>query len=187
MRFAKLIAATALAASLLSACNDKTATPAAADPAALVKATTEAVSAALAARDAEDTKIHGDPGPAVYFVNLRDGETVTSPFRVAFGLYGAGIAPASPPGMDMSKAKPPAAGALPTGHHHLLIDTEMSAEELKSAIPKDDNHVHFGGGQTEYVLMLPAGTHTLQLVLGDNMHTPANPPVMSKKITITVK
>jgi hypothetical protein len=184
----KLAATTILAAGLLAACTPTT--PAGPDPAALAKATTDAVNAALAARDADDTKIHGDAGPAVYFVNLRDGETVTSPFRVVFGLYGMGIAPAGPPAADAGKAKPgatPAPAAVPTGHHHLLIDTTMSDEELKSAIPKDATHMHFGGGQTETVLQLPAGTHTLQLVLGDNMHTPASPPVMSKKITITVK
>ena len=175
MRMLAQLSVVALAAGLLTGCNDnKPATPAAPDPAALAQLTTEAVNAALAARDADDTKIHSDAGPAVYFVNLRDGETVTSPFRVVFGLYGLGVAPA---GVDKEK----------TGHHHLLIDTELSAEELKAAIPNDAQHMHFGAGQTETVLQLPQGSHTLQLILGDKMHTPSDPPIMSKKITVTVK
>jgi hypothetical protein len=126
---------------------------------------------------AEATSVHTDPGPAVYFVNLKDGDTVSSPFRVVFGVHGAGwgVAPA-----EVDKPN--------TGHHHLLIDTELSEEEKQFAIPKDDQHLHFGAGQTETVLMLPAGQHTLQLVFGDlrhELHKPA--PIMSQKITITVK
>lgn len=175
-----LLAASILAISAfgLAACNESpggtaSTTPAAApaaDPALIKKA----VDDALAARDADDTKIHADAGPAVYFVNLRDGETVTSPFRVAFGVYGMGVAPALT-AKEM------------TGHHHLLIDTELSAEEMKFAIPKDDKHIHYGGGQTETQLMLPAGQHTLQIVFGDKNHEQFSPPIMSKKITINVK
>jgi hypothetical protein len=74
-----------------------------------------------------------------------------------------------------------------TGHHHLLIDTELSPEELKQPIPADDKHRHFGGGQTEVMLTLPPGPHTLQLVLGDWSHIPHNPPVMSPVVKVTVK
>jgi hypothetical protein len=73
-----------------------------------------------------------------------------------------------------------------TGHHHLLIDTKLSDEELKRAIAADAQHVHFGGGQTETMVTLPPGQHTLQLVLGDHSHVPHNPPVMSPVVTITV-
>jgi hypothetical protein len=73
------------------------------------------------------------------------------------------------------------------GHHHLIIDTQLSPEQLKQPIPADDQHRHFGGGQTETVLTLPPGPHTLQLVLGDWSHIPHNPPVMSPVIKITVK
>jgi Domain of unknown function (DUF4399) len=173
MRHTTLIAASVFVLAL-AACNDKTAGPATPDSAALAATTQTAVAAALAARDAEDAKIHSDAGPAVYFANLRDGETVTSPVRVVFGLYGMGIAPA---GTDKEM----------TGHHHLLIDTELTPEELKSAIPNDAQHMHFGGGQTEVVLQLPAGLHTLQLVVGNKGHEQLTPPVMSKKITINVK
>lgn len=113
-------------------------------------------------------------GAVVYFINVKDGDTVTSPFKVQFGLSGMGVAPAG-----VEKAN--------TGHHHLLIDTTLSADELKAPIPADDKHKHFGGGQTETMVTLPPGKHTLQLVLGDWTHIPFNPPVMSPVITVTVK
>lgn len=112
--------------------------------------------------------------PAAYFIDLKDGDTVTSPVKVKFGVDGVEIAPA---GTD----KPG------TGHFHLLIDTEMTADELKNAIPNDDNHRHYGKGQTEAEVKLESGKHTLQLLMGDGNHVPHNPPVMSDKITVTVK
>jgi len=114
------------------------------------------------------------PGAAVYIINPKDGDTLTSPFKVQFGLTGMGIAPA---GVEKPN----------TGHHHLLIDTKLTDEQLKAAIPSDDKHRHFGGGQTEAMITLPPGEHTLQLVLGDWSHVPHKPPVMSTPITITVK
>ena len=112
-------------------------------------------------------------GAEVYFIGIEDGATVSSPVTIRFGLKGMGVAPA---GTDKEK----------TGHHHLIINEAIEGEELNEPIPADENHVHFGGGQTEVTLDLPAGTHTLQLVLGDWSHIPHNPPVMSKRITVTV-
>jgi uncharacterized protein DUF4399 len=114
------------------------------------------------------------PGATVYIINLRDGDTVTSPFKVEFGLTGMGVAPA---GVEKPN----------TGHHHLIIDTTLTPEQLKAPIPSDAQHVHFGGGQTEAMVTLPPGPHTLQLVLGDWSHVPHEPPVMSQVIKITVK
>lgn len=114
------------------------------------------------------------PGAKVYFINLKDGDTVKSPFKVQFGLSGMGVAPA---GTEKEK----------TGHHHLLINAELKGEALKEPIIADDQHKHFGGGQTETSVTLPAGKHTLQLVLGDWTHIPHDPPVMSEKITVTVE
>ena len=113
-------------------------------------------------------------GAAVYFVNLADGDTVKNPVLVQFGLRGMGVAPA---GTEKEG----------TGHHHLIIDEAIEGEELNEPVPSDDNHRHFGGGQTEISVELPAGSHTLQLVLGDHNHIPHNPPVMSERITITVE
>jgi hypothetical protein len=117
------------------------------------------------------------PSPAgakVYIINLKDGAEVTSPFLVQFGLSGMGIAPA---GVEKPN----------TGHHHLLIDTKMTDEQMKAPIPADDTHKHFGGGQTEAMVTLAPGKHTLQLLLADWTHIPHAPPVMSAPITITVK
>jgi len=113
-------------------------------------------------------------GAKVYIINLKDGAEVTSPFLVQFGLSGMGVAPA---GVEKPN----------TGHHHLLIDTKLTEEQMKQPIPADDTHKHFGGGQTEAMVTLTPGTHTLQLVLADWTHIPHAPPVMSEPITITVK
>jgi hypothetical protein len=108
-----------------------------------------------------------------YIVSPHDGATVKNPVTVVFGLRnGWGVAPA---GVQKDK----------TGHHHLLIDVALPA--AGAAIPKDEHHRHFGGGQTETTLELSPGTHTLQLLLGDFVHVPHDPPVMSKQITITVE
>jgi glutaredoxin-related protein len=74
-----------------------------------------------------------------------------------------------------------------TGHHHLLIDSTLSGDELKQPIPMDDSHRHFGNGQTEAMITLPPGSHKLQLVLGDWSHIPQAPPVMSDVITVPVR
>lgn len=121
-----------------------------------------------------------NPDAELYFVGLEDGQTVTSPVTIVFGLRGMGVAPA---GTD----------AEMTGHHHLLINRpplgegEDGADELANGIPSDDNHRHFGGGQTETQIDLPAGQHTLQLVLGDSGHVPHSTPIVSEVITITVE
>ncbi|ROT98750.1 DUF4399 domain-containing protein [Marinobacter sp. R17] len=109
---------------------------------------------------------------SVYFITPEDGATVSSPVTVRFGLSGMGVAPA---GTDKAA----------TGHHHLLIDAD-SLPPKGQPIPADDHHKHFGGGQTETRLDLSPGQHTLQLLMGDQNHIPFDPPVVSKKITITV-
>lgn len=119
-------------------------------------------------------------GAMAYIVSPVDGTTVSSPVTVVFGLSGMGVAPA---GTEKDG----------TGHHHLLIDRppfgqgEYGAEEFELALPADDNHKHFGGGQTQVSIDLTPGSHTLQLVLGDAGHVPHDPPVMSDVITITVE
>ncbi len=120
------------------------------------------------------------PGAEVYIANLQNGAEVTGPVTVLFGLKGMGVAPAG-------------TEAENTGHHHVLLNRvpfgehEEDADMLETGIYADENHIHFGKGQTETVLDLPVGTHTIQLVLGDLYHVPHNPPVMSEQITITVK
>ena len=139
-----------------------------------------ALAAALAAVTAQAGETPSAPGAKVYFVNIADGDTVKAGTVIQFGLSGMGIAPAG-------------TEAENTGHHHLLMNRpplgegETGAEEFDYALPADDNHKHFGGGQTEMALDLPAGEHTLQLVLADWSHVPHNPPVTSDVITITVE
>jgi hypothetical protein len=110
-------------------------------------------------------------GAKVYFVDLKDGATIGPNTTVHFGLHGMGVAPA---GSDKANS----------GHHHLLIDTELPP--LDEPIPSDLNHMHFGAGQTEVDLSLAPGPHTLQLLLGDKNHIPHTPPVMSDLIHVTV-
>lgn len=112
-------------------------------------------------------------GASVYFVTPLDGQTVSSPVTVRFGLEGLGVAPA---GMERDK----------TGHHHLLVNLD-GLPAMDKPIPADERHIHFGGGQTQTTLDLPPGEHTLQLLVGDHLHIPHQPPVMSEKITIMVQ
>jgi hypothetical protein len=132
--------------------------------------------AELKAAAASDTGQSSAPaGARVYIINLKNGDTVTSPFKVQFGLTSnMGVAPA---GIDKENV----------GHHHLLIDTTLTPEEMTQPVASDEKHVHFGKGQTETTVTLPAGKHTLQLVLANWTHIPFKPPVQSEVITITVK
>ena len=116
------------------------------------------------------------PAPAgaeVYIISPKDGATVSSPVTIQFCLKGMGVAPA---GVKFENS----------GHHHLLIDTDAPTDSSQP-LPTSDTVRHFGKGQTETSVELKPGKHTLQLLLGDQNHTPHNPPVISKKITITVK
>ena len=116
------------------------------------------------------------PAPAgakVYFITPTADAEVSNPLTVRFGLSGMGIAPAGTVKEN-------------TGHHHLLIDvTELPAMDMP--MPNDEQHRHFGGGQTEITLELTPGKHTLQLLLGDANHIPHDPPVLSEKITVEVR
>ena len=117
-------------------------------------------------------KVAAVSGTNLYFINLKNGDTVANPVNVQFGLRGMGVAPAG-----VEKAA--------TGHHHLLVD--VAELDINAGIPVSDNHRHFGAGQTEASVALKPGVHTLQLVLGDQNHIPHHPVVMSERITITVK
>ena len=107
----------------------------------------------------------------VYFINLKDGDELKSPFLIQFGLSGKGIAPA---GIDIDN----------TGHHHLLINVDEVNYSMP--IPSSKQHLHFGLGQTETILSLPPGKHKLQLILGDKYHVPHDPPLVSEIIEVNV-
>jgi hypothetical protein len=111
-----------------------------------------------------------------YIISPKSGAKVKSPVTVVFGLKGLGVAPA---GVKFPN----------TGHFHLLVDTDLPTD-LSVPLPATANILHYGKGQTEVTLdagKLPAGKHTLQLVVGDETHIPHNPALASKKITITVE
>jgi len=108
----------------------------------------------------------------VYFITPVDGETVINPVVLKFGLKNM-------------RAVPLWINEENTGHHHLIIDTVLP--NLNLPIPKDDQHIHYGQGETETELTLPSGQHTLQLLLADSSHIPHDPPVYSEPISITVE
>lgn len=108
----------------------------------------------------------------LYIISPRDGARIRGAFWCRFGLRNMGVTHAGDSTPNL-------------GHHHLLIDVTEPLNPSEP-IPQDKNHLHFGAGQTEARIDLPAGKHTLQLVLGDANHVPFEPPLVSKKITITV-
>jgi len=134
-----------------------------------------AIAASTAVLQASAADLPRTPAPAeakVYIISPKDGAVVHGPVTVRFGLSGMGVAPAG-------------TTAENTGHHHLIIDAPLPP--MDQPLPKDEQHLHFGKGQTETVLTLAPGKHTLQLVLGDANHVPHDPPLVSAKITIRVK
>ena len=152
----------------VAACSQKApdqAAPAAAPAAAAPAAAPAAPAASLPRQKAPD-------GTAVTFVGIKDGDTVASPVKIGFAVTGAKIAPAGT--MDAG-----------TGHFHLLIDTDLPAQD--GPLPANDHVKHYGKGQTEDTVTLTPGTHTLQIELADGLHVPFDPPVLSDKITVTVK
>jgi Domain of unknown function (DUF4399) len=128
----------------------------------------------LAALAAAQERTAPGANAEVYFISPSDGAVVQGPVTVRFGLKGMGIAPA---GVKFDN----------TGHHHLLVDTDFSELKLDAPIPATDKILHFGKGQTETTLTLSPGKHTLEIVLADYLHNSFDPPLHSKKITITVK
>jgi hypothetical protein len=114
-------------------------------------------------------------GAEVYFIEVKDGATVPTRVLIRFGLRGMGLAPA---GEDLARED-----QKRMGHHHLLIDADLPP--LDKPIPSDANHLHFDNGESEAEITLPPGPHTLQLILGDKDHVPHDPPVMSRRISVT--
>ncbi len=112
-------------------------------------------------------------GAAVYLIAPRDGEVVGQTFTVVFGLRGMGVAPA---GTTLAH----------TGHHHLLIDYP-GIPALERTLPSSEQLRHFGGGQTQTVLNLAPGQHSLRLLFADGRHLPHKPPLLSDTIVITVR
>lgn len=111
-------------------------------------------------------------GASVFFISPADGATVTNPVSIEFGIEGMNVVKAGDNQPD-------------SGHHHLLVDTDLP--DFGLPIPADEHHIHFGDGSTSTEITLEPGTHTLRMLLGDHLHIPHDSPIMSDPITITVK
>lgn len=146
----------------LSACGERQTEAPTAEPAT---ATESAAPAAL-------PRTASPEGASVFFITPADGDTVSSPVSIEFGTEGMAVVAAG--------VNEPA-----SGHHHLLVDTGLP--DLGLPIPADANHIHFGDGSTSTEIDLEPGEHTLQLLLGDHLHIPHDPPLASARITITVQ
>jgi len=118
-------------------------------------------------------KSYSNDEKKLYLISPVNGESVTSPVLVKFGVEGMNIVPAG-----VKKAM--------SGHHHLLINVDK-LPDMSMPIPANENYLHFGKGETEASIILPKGKHTLQLLLGDHMHVPHEPPLLSTKIEIIVE
>jgi len=145
----------------LGACTEKS-----------VEEPTAAVQPAAASKPAAMPRTASAEGASVFFITPANGATVTNPIQIEFGIEG----------MDVVKAGD---NQPNSGHHHLLIDTDIP--NLGLPIPADERHVHFGDGRTATEIVLPPGEHTLQMLLGDHLHIPHEPPLVSEPITITVE
>jgi hypothetical protein len=156
----------ASAITLLIGCGQQDAAPEVEETSAaeVEQAVTEQPAALPRSASAESARL--------FFITPADGETVSSPVAVEFGLEG----------MDVVAA---GVNEAHTGHHHILVDTGLP--DLGLPIPADANHIHFGDASTSTELTLEPGEHTLQLLLGDHLHIPHDPPVMSETITIMVE
>jgi hypothetical protein len=130
-----------------------------------------AIAPLFAASPRADERSPAPKKAKVFFLDLKDGQTIPAKMTIHFGISGMDLAAAG-------SSKPN------SGHHHLLIDTELPP--LDQPIPSDFNHIHFGRGQDEMELSLTAGEHTLQLLLGDGNHVAHDPPVVSPVIHVFV-
>ena len=128
---------------------------------------------ALTAAALAEDRTPAAAGAELYIIAPRDGALLHGPVTVQFGLKGMGIAPA---GVKFDN----------TGHHHLLVDTELKMIDLDAPLPATDKILHFGKGQTETTLTLAPGKHTLQLLFADYTHKSFAPTLYSQPITITV-
>ena len=172
-RLAALLGAAVFAGFLIRPVMAQNATAPAAPAPAAQTTPAQGVDAHHAAAEAKPGTRATAPHDAYVYIGWpQDGVTVTSPVKVWFGTRNFGVAPAG-----ITKAN--------TGHHHLLIDTDLPP--MDQPIPNDRTHLHYGLGQTETSVDLPPGRHTLQLLMGDADHVPHDPPVMSRRITILVR
>jgi hypothetical protein len=108
----------------------------------------------------------------VFFVNLKDGQKIKSPFKVKMGASGIAL--------DSAGALRPA-----SGHHHILIDAGDSLA-AGTVVPKDSTHLHFGNAQKEAELKLTPGEHKLTLQYADGIHRSYGGK-LAASVTVTVQ
>ncbi|MCH8621435.1 DUF4399 domain-containing protein [Undibacterium sp. TS12] len=176
LKSAALLAVMALLTAFAAAQTSTATTAKAKDKTSKEKVDTDSIISGISA--SERTRPFPVGEKTAYFVNIKDGDQVKSPFRVAFAVTGMGVAPV-------------VAGDIPdTGHHHILIDMPMPVD-IKAPIPFDkpnefahQHYKHFGKGETETLLDLPPGKHTLRLLFADHKHVPYY--ISSKEINIVV-
>ena len=111
-------------------------------------------------------------GARVFFISPADGDTVSSPVQLEFGIEGMRVVPAGVNEPD-------------SGHHHLIVNAGLP--DMTRPIPMNAQYIHYGDGSTSAELTLKPGEHSLQLLLGDYLHIPHDPPVASEVIRITVE
>ncbi len=161
----RLLTAVAAAIILASACSRQESEPEPADA-------TAAADAPVAEQPAALPRTASPEGASVFFITPADGATVSNPVKIEFGIEAMAVVAA---GVNEAHS----------GHHHLIVDAGLP--DLGLPIPADENYIHFGDGSTATEQTLAPGQHTLQLLLGDHLHIPHDPPVMSEQITITVE
>jgi len=165
------LAAVLAAVSLASACGQNAQDEPAANASA-ESAAGAAIESTAAAAPAALPRTPSPEGAMVFFVSPADGDTVSNPVHVEFGIEGMSVVPAG----DMTEH---------SGHHHLIVDADLP--DMSMPVPANEHYIHFGTGATSTDLTLEPGQHTLQLILGDYMHIPHDPPVISDRISITVE
>ena len=111
-------------------------------------------------------------GARVFFITPADGDTVSNPVQIEFGISGMSVVKAGDPTPE-------------SGHHHLIVDADLP--DLGAPIPANEQYIHFGDGSTATEITLEPGQHTLRMLLGDHLHIPHDPPIMSEPITVTVE
>lgn len=114
--------------------------------------------------------VYASDEKGVFFIEPQDGATVAGEVTVKMGVKGMAVQPAG----ELAEN---------TGHHHLLIDAEPVA--AGDVVPKTEQHLHFGKGQTEATIKLPSGRHTLTLQFADGKHTSYG-EAMRSTITVVV-
>jgi hypothetical protein len=168
MTMMRLFPVAAVALFFISACSEQASEPTAtSEPAAPV------ADEAASTQPASMPRTPSPEGARVFFITPADGDTVSSPVKIEFGIEGMSVVAA---GVDETAS----------GHHHLIVDADLP-DNLGMPIPADEHYIHFGDGSTSTEITLEPGQHTLKLLLGDHRHVPHDPPVMSETITITVE